>query len=211
MAVTDEQQWYYASGKDKKGPVNLGEVKTLIQADVIDRNTLVWADGMADWAPANDVLPDDVKPPSWRQPPDLSAERRQNLQPQYLSAGTAADHPSGMIESVGVVFSKYATFSGRARRPEYWYFVLFNFLVGLALVVADIIIFGVQNELSPLNSLYSLAVLIPSLAVGARRLHDIGRSGWWQLIVLIPIVGIIVLIVWCASRGDDTPNRYGPS
>ena len=107
-------------------------------------------------------------------------------------------------------FNKYSSFRGRARRPEFWYFVLFNFLVQLVLGIVDATVFGMDN-LSPLSNLYSLAVLVPSLAVGARRLHDIGRSGWWQLIMFIPLVGIIVLIVWYASRGKDEDNEYGPA
>lgn len=106
-----------------------------------------------------------------------------------------------MIEAVKAVFSKYATFEGRARRSEYWWFVLFNLIVAVIL-----------NVISPnglLGGIWSLATLLPSLAVGARRLHDIDRSGWWLLIGFIPVIGLIVLIVFFAKRGDAMPNRFG--
>ena len=103
-------------------------------------------------------------------------------------------------ESIKVCFSKYADFNGRASRPEFWWWVLFTFLVSAAL--------GVVNQ--TVSGLFSLAVLLPSLAVGARRLHDTDRSGWLQLIVLIPLVGLIVLIYLCAQEAKE-PNRFGPA
>lgn len=102
-------------------------------------------------------------------------------------------------ESIKVCFQKYADFNGRAKRPEFWWFVLFLFLVSLALgVVSDV-----------LSALFSLATLIPSLAAGARRLHDTGRSGWLQLLGLIPILGWLVLIYFCAQEGNAADNQYG--
>lgn len=108
------------------------------------------------------------------------------------------------------VLKKYAVFSGRAQRAEYWYFVLFNMIVSIILTVLDGMIgtIDMQSGFGLLSGIYSLAVIIPSLSVGARRLHDIGKSGWWQLIVLIPIIGIILLIVWFATDSKDD-NQYG--
>lgn len=109
------------------------------------------------------------------------------------------------------VLKKYAVFSGRARRQEYWFFVLFNFLISLALGFIDGLIgFTAEGSgLGVLGALYSLAVFIPSLAVGVRRLHDTGRSGWWLLIAFVPLVGIIVLIVFLASNSEPGENKYG--
>ncbi|MFY8041399.1 MAG: DUF805 domain-containing protein [Rhodoferax sp.] len=96
-------------------------------------------------------------------------------------------------EAIRVCFSKYADFSGRATRSEYWWFFLFTVLVSIAL-----------SMISPLISgLFSLGTLLPSIAAAARRLHDTGRSGWWQLIVLVPLVGIIVIIVFLAQDTKD--------
>lgn len=105
-----------------------------------------------------------------------------------------------------VVLKHYADFTGRARRQEYWMFVLANMIVAIGLSVIDMII-GFQI----FSGLYSLAVLIPSLAVGARRLHDIGKSGWWLLISLIPLVGAIWLLVLLAQDGTPEPNQWGAS
>jgi uncharacterized membrane protein YhaH (DUF805 family) len=108
---------------------------------------------------------------------------------------------------------KYAQFSGRARRPEYWYFVLFNFLITFGLGIIDgILPFTSEGSgLGILGGLYSLAVLIPSLAVTIRRLHDTGRSGWWVLISLIPLIGFIILIVFLCSPSIHQENSYSDS
>lgn len=100
-------------------------------------------------------------------------------------------------ESIRTCFSKYATFAGRASRSEYWWFFLFNFLVSI----------GCGMISDTLSGLYSLAVLLPSLAVGVRRLHDIDKSGWFLLVWLIPLVGWIIQLVW-ATRPGKEPNRF---
>jgi uncharacterized membrane protein YhaH (DUF805 family) len=108
------------------------------------------------------------------------------------------------------VLKKYAVFSGRARRKEFWMFVLANFVISIILNIVDRAI-GTDNASGSglLGSLYSLAVLVPTLAVGARRLHDTDRSGWWLLLYLIPVLGWIVLIVFWAMDGTVGQNTYG--
>ncbi|MFC5468225.1 DUF805 domain-containing protein [Cohnella suwonensis] len=104
------------------------------------------------------------------------------------------------------VLQNYAVFQGRARRKEYWMFVLVNVIISIVLGIVEAIV-GVDSLLS---GLYSLAIIVPSLAVGARRLHDIGKSGWWQLIGLIPIIGLIILLIfYCTDSVGD--NQYGPN
>jgi uncharacterized membrane protein YhaH (DUF805 family) len=107
---------------------------------------------------------------------------------------------------------KYAVFSGRARRMEYWYFVLFNIIVTVVLALIDTLLgtFNIVQGVGLLSGIYSLAVLIPTLAVMVRRLHDIDRTGWWILINLIPLVGTIVLLVFALTPGTPGSNRYGP-
>jgi len=102
------------------------------------------------------------------------------------------------------VLHQYADFTGRARRKEYWMFTLVSAIISVVLAIVD-------NVLATglLGLLYSLAVLLPSLAVGARRLHDTGRSGWWLLIGIIPLIGWIVIIVFLATEGERQPNAYG--
>ncbi len=103
------------------------------------------------------------------------------------------------------VWKKYAVFSGRATRSEYWYFVLINIIVSIILVFTDKIL----RDSGLLNGIYSLAVFLPSIAVTARRLHDADRTGWWQLLFVIPIIGFIVLIIFLAMDGTPYENRYG--
>ncbi len=102
-------------------------------------------------------------------------------------------------DSIKLCFSKYADFNGRAKRPEFWWFVLFIFLVSMGPGIASDILSGI----------FGLATLVPSLAAGARRLHDTNRSGWFQLIGIIPVIGWIILIVFLAQEGESADNEYG--
>jgi uncharacterized membrane protein YhaH (DUF805 family) len=114
----------------------------------------------------------------------------------------------GFAESVQTVLSKYADFNGRASRPEYWWFVLAQFVVVLIL---DILAAATGSAaFQVILLLVTLALLLPSLAVGCRRLHDTDKSGWWQLLGLIPLIGTIVLIVFFATAGTPGDNRFGP-
>ena len=110
------------------------------------------------------------------------------------------------------VLKKYAVFSGRARRTEYWMFLLGTVLIALVLGVIDGIVgVALDSDLSLLSTVYALAVLIPSLAVSVRRLHDTSRSGWWLLLGLVPIIGVIVLLVFMVQDSHPGDNQYGPS
>jgi uncharacterized membrane protein YhaH (DUF805 family) len=110
------------------------------------------------------------------------------------------------------VLKKYAVFSGRARRKEYWMFTLFSVLISVVLAIIDAMIRdGDGGGMGPLRAVYSLAVLIPSLAVTVRRLHDTGRSGWWLLISLVPCVGGLVLLIFTVEDGKPGENQYGPN
>jgi uncharacterized membrane protein YhaH (DUF805 family) len=122
------------------------------------------------------------------------------------------------IQAIPAVLSKYATFTGRAARPEFWWWVLFVFLVNIVTVFIDhyfiapelgIEVFTEETP-QPLSMVVSLGLLLPGLAVSARRLHDINRSGWWMLIILIPIIGGLVLLWWCLKEGDEGENEFGP-
>ena len=108
---------------------------------------------------------------------------------------------------------KYACFSGRARRQEYWMFVLFNIIAGIIIGVIAGVLVGVTKvtAFAYLGSIYNLAVLIPGLAVFFRRLHDIGKSGWWWLLAFIPFIGWIVLLVFCCLDSQPGDNQYGPN
>ena len=111
------------------------------------------------------------------------------------------------------VLKKYAVFSGRARRMEYWMFILVNIIISVVLVIIDSLIGTIirQGGFGLLQGLYSLAVLIPTLAVTVRRLHDTGRTGWWILIGLIPVIGNIVLLIFLVLDSEPGANEYGPN
>lgn len=98
---------------------------------------------------------------------------------------------------------QYALFEGRATRTEYWMFILFYMIFYIVLAVIDTVL-----ETFILTTIYSLALLLPSISVAARRLHDTGRTGWWQLLVFLPLIGVIILIVFLAQDSHDE-NEYG--
>lgn len=108
------------------------------------------------------------------------------------------------ITAVKTCFGKFATFQGRAARSEYWFFTLFLFLGQLVLGFVDM-----ATGIGVLGSIFILVCLIPTLAVTVRRLHDTDRSGWWALLMLIPLIGNIVLLIWFCARGTAGDNRFG--
>ena len=112
-------------------------------------------------------------------------------------------------QSIKTCFKKFATFDGRASRSEYWWFQFFYFLVVVVAVILDAVLVGGNLEAAgALEIVSQLILLLPSLAVTARRLHDVGRSGWWML-VGITIVGLIPLFIWWLAPGTNKKNKYG--
>ena len=113
--------------------------------------------------------------------------------------------------SIKTCFNKFAVFSGRASRSEFWFFVLFGFLGGIIAAIIDVMILGYPfEENGPINLIFSVALIVPSISVAARILHDINKSGWWQLL-WITIIGGILLIIWHATEGENKKNKFGPS
>lgn len=109
------------------------------------------------------------------------------------------------VEAIQSGFSNYVNFSGRAQRSAYWWWVLFTVIVD---IVASLIDAAISAQI--IATIAGLALLLPSIAVGVRRLHDLDKSGWWLLIALVPLVGIIVLIIFFVQKGTTGPNRFGP-
>tara|TARA_B100000959_G_C14550400_1_gene447403 strand:- start:82 stop:426 length:345 start_codon:yes stop_codon:yes gene_type:complete len=99
------------------------------------------------------------------------------------------------------VLRKYAVFSGRARRKEYWMFVLVHIIISIVIFIIGSFAYG----------LYGLAIIIPAFAVAIRRLHDTGRSGWWLLVNCVPIIGWTILFIWLVKDSDEGENQYGPN
>jgi uncharacterized membrane protein YhaH (DUF805 family) len=114
---------------------------------------------------------------------------------------------------IGAIKNKYAVFSGRARRAEYWYFALYYLIFYAVLCVVDVVTgtYDTKSAMGLLSGLYALILIIPSLAVSVRRLHDTGRSGWWLLISFLPLVGFIVLLVFFCQDSHPGANQYGPN
>lgn len=106
-----------------------------------------------------------------------------------------------LLESVSSVYRQYFGFSGRACRSEYWWFALFNSVVALILSIAVPILYFI----------FVIGTIAPALGVLVRRLHDTGRTGWWALIMFVPIIGAIGLLIFAISEGESGDNRYGPN
>ncbi|GGF61791.1 hypothetical protein GCM10007301_21920 [Azorhizobium oxalatiphilum] len=211
MAGHDE--WFYGANGEQKGPYSTEQMKALLQAGAINSQTVVWTAGMAGWLP---LAQSPLATASAGGPPQIPG----GYAPQGGGVGNGAvggggiapgPRPVGMGEAVKRAFSQYFTFSGRASRSEFWYFALFCLLAAFVLGMVDLMVFSTMLEdgVSPLSNLFSLAVIIPQIALSARRLHDTDRSGWWYLLLFVPLIGIIVLIVFWASQGTQGRNRFG--
>lgn len=219
-----DRQYFLAVDNEQVGPIDIETVKAMARDGAIGPSTLVWFDGMADWAPLSStelrsVLEGIAAPPPMRARPGASAaaapmstERTANASFAHgaaASSGSAAGLapgrvPPGPILGIGFVdaikraLNQYAVFHGRASRSEYWWFVLFTMIASLVLPFIPI-----------LGWIAILALVIPSIAVVVRRLHDTDRSGWWYLLVLIPLVGAIILIIFLVQPSQPGQNRFG--
>ena len=121
-------------------------------------------------------------------------------------------------EAVKSGYQNYVTFSGRAARPAFWWWFLFQIVASIVIalifgsghMVVDQGTMAMHYQGGLIANLWALANLLPGIAIGIRRLHDLDKSGWWTLIVLIPLVGAIILIVWYCTKGTPGANRFGP-
>lgn len=198
-------QWYFAEGNDQRGPAEEREIPDLIESGAIAPDTLVWRDGLADWEPAHQHFAHLF--PNTGRPPVIGAAQAQTQAP---AGPRDYRRESGMKDAFDRFFGQYATFSGRSNRGEFWFWVLDNLLITLAVGLVDSALFGTGPDgFGIFGGLWSLATLIPSFALAARRLHDIDKSGWWQLLCLVPIIGWIILLVWFCQKPDEGPNRFG--
>jgi len=114
----------------------------------------------------------------------------------------------GFFGSIALGFQRYFDFKGRSSRPEYWWWVLFTIIMAIGIQLMEYLVFGDDSK-RILSTIWELTILIPSLSLGVRRLHDINRSGWWLLLWFAILIGWIVLFVWTIRRGDEGDNKYG--
>jgi len=112
------------------------------------------------------------------------------------------------VESFSLFFKNYVDFKGRSARGAFWWWVLWSVLIGVVLGIADGIIVGFDSGIDPLSNLFSLATLIPGIALTVRRLHDVGKSGWWILLAFT-IIGLLLLLFWYIQPADEGTNKYG--
>jgi uncharacterized membrane protein YhaH (DUF805 family) len=112
-------------------------------------------------------------------------------------------------EAIRSGFRNYVNFSGRALRSEFWFWILFTIAGGLAAEVLDYALIPGWVTYSPFSGVFEIATFLPGLAVSVRRLHDIDRTGWWLLLGLVPLVGLVVLLVWWCTKGSRGYNRFG--
>ncbi len=115
------------------------------------------------------------------------------------------------VDAVKSAFARFNDFETRSSLSEFWWFMLFYFLVGLVVSIIEFTVFGQGMEMTRgiIDLLVFLVLLVPTISVTARRRHDIGRSGWWQLIGLIPLLGVLILLYWVVKPGEDGDNHFG--
>lgn len=215
--------WYYDDRGERRGPVHFSILRRMGEIGTIHGGTRVWNETLDGWEPAARHIPGIAPPP-------LNASRSGSV---GRGAGYRDYHERvGMGAAVSRAFSGYFDFSGRSNRGEYWWFVLANILIGAVTGVADAMVNPFSDGPGVINGLWTLVVLIPGIALTARRLHDTGRSGWYQILplagfiplalgviadvpalMILSIVGYlglgILLLVWLCQRGDSQPNRFG--
>ena len=184
---------YKVIGNDGQeyGPIDSAGVHQWIQEGRANAQTMLKREDQSNWAPIS-AFPEFA--------PLLGGAPGQPV-PVYQGG-------MGFGEAISSCFSKYATGDGRASRSEFWYWLLFNIIVGIAAIFIDEAMGFGHMVRGPADGITSLALLVPNITVGVRRMHDVGKNGWW---ILIPItcIGIIPYLVWVCTKGDAGPNQYG--
>lgn len=191
--LTDGPRWHYtAKGIEQPGPIDHQSLLNLIAAGHVGPLDKVWNESMPDWAVVCQLpeLAATVLPPI-----EAPAVKRRSPLEWWLRG-----------------WRNYADFESRACREEFWYFALFTVLLGCVAFMLDLGLRTIDSGsgVGLFHTLNTAVTLVPNVAVTTRRLHDTDRSGWWQLLAFVPVVGAILLLVWLATDGDPRDNRYGP-
>ncbi|QUJ75972.1 DUF805 domain-containing protein [Sulfitobacter albidus] len=189
------QEWYFAFEGTSKGPIDQDEFEDLIANGTIRSDTLVWQEGMEDWIPLAQARSVSRTPP---QPPRRPVSDMQD---------PAREDANSFMGALKDGFARYVDFRTRSTRSQFWWWMVWMILLGGLTGGLDAAL-GFY-DVGPINGLFSLATLLPSIAVAIRRLHDIGRTGWWVLLYFIPILGWIVLIIFYCQRSQDHANQWG--
>ncbi len=216
--------WYYADGSNRQGPLEVSDIDNLIADGTVTAETLVWREGMSGWEAASghfNMTPRKPAPPPVPQVPNAPDQpaspkdtHREMPRGDLGADGLYIHAPSRSFgEAISTCFAKFVTFKGRASRSEYWFWALFTILVSVLTGFIDAFAFPTMVDVSPLNSLANLIMLLPSLAVSFRRLHDTNRSGWWVggfYIALIAISGVAILALANDPNAQQTANNFIP-
>lgn len=190
-----DTQWYYAIEGSSVGPVSQDEFDALVSAGTIRNDTLVWQDGMEDWLPYGRAAPAGTP---------FAAPPRAPLNDTEDPARSDANTFMGALKDG---FARFVDFKTRSTRSQFWWFMLWSVIFNIAALTVDVALgFG---EDGPVGLLAVVVLVLPVVAVTIRRLHDIGRTGWWVLIQLIPLIGSIVLIVFGCTKSEESANQWG--
>jgi uncharacterized membrane protein YhaH (DUF805 family) len=215
--MKNTRAWYYVANDARVGPLDHEKLLALVANSQLKPETLVWAEGMENWETAKNHFAFPTAPPEVPSEP-FNAGSTEPIPPALSSRVEATSNPAatdlgidglyihapsrGLIEAIQVCFRRYATFSGRASRSEYWFFVLFVILISLVTSVLDVIMFGKSFEnYGPIYNISHLVLFIPNAAVSWRRLHDTDRSGWW---IGAPLIALLASIFLIFMLGFDT-------
>jgi uncharacterized membrane protein YhaH (DUF805 family) len=206
-----DAMWFCAINGKQEGPFSVETLVSMSAQTPLRPDTLVWSEGMAGWAPLSETplfsaLPRPTTPPSVPLGNILQASA-QSVASQMagatasmtaaINAPVGSTTAPGFVDAIKICFSKYVDFNGRASRPEYWWFVLFSFILSVLTMLLPIV-----------SIIVALALFLPSLSAAVRRLHDIDKSAWWLLLVFIPLAGLVLIYFLC-QRGTEGQNRFG--
>jgi uncharacterized membrane protein YhaH (DUF805 family) len=226
MVDSSTQFYFLDASHNQQGPASVTDLSGLVRSGAVTRATMIWFNGMADWRPAGQVNelaplfgPPAAAPPM--RPPMPAAAPAMRAPAQAASFGgydphSPAGYPAksvGFMDAIRICLGKYVDFNGRASRPEFWFWALFQFCLLMIIVVVGGIISAILPTVGSVIMILGYLVvvfglLLPSLAVSVRRLHDTDRSGWWVLIALVPFGNIVQLVFMCLP-GTPGPNRFG--
>lgn len=190
-----EKDWYYAVEGTSNGPVSQAEFDHLVSVGTIRSNTLVWQEGMEDWLPYGRAGGFEVTTPLAPRAP---------ISEMHDPARADANTFLGALKDG---FARYVDFKTRSTRSQFWFWTLWSILINIFTLIIDAALGA--GDSGPVGLLVSLAMFLPSIAVAIRRLHDTGRSGWWYLLVLIPLIGWIILIVFFCLKTNEEANQWG--
>lgn len=191
------KDWYYAIEGASNGPVSEAEFEALVAAGTVRSDTLVWQEGMEDWLPYARARGSGGTAPLPPRTPLASDGHDPAREDANTFMGALKDG-----------FARYVDFKTRSTRSQYWWFTLWSIIFSFGSAIIDASL-GMGDS-GPVGLLVSLVFFLPSIAIAIRRLHDIGRTGWWMLLVFVPLLGWIVLLVFYCTKSQAMPNQWGP-